>query len=667
MGFESLTFNGFGAGLDLTSDITKIRPDALPYAENFRLSDSGSLDMLLGDGGSYTVGASTGARDLAWYESADGTTRRIIMATDGTGSNGKWTAITLNALAGVTGGTYTDIRTSLTASSNTTFVVHDDLLYGLDPQNNIATWDGTTLTAYAPGVDTGPNKGIILGIWQNRMWTAKATGGVLGMRVEWSDPADATTGFVGATGLWPTDNYVELGSTSGSSEVIVGGEVSPDGLLVFTNRSVYLIYDDTDGSNVAIDTKHGCLGRRTIQKDEQGNILYLSRTGIRRMNGRLPSVSAAKQIDPFFRQQGVSEVMQPCSVIHDGSYWVAFTPNDSDAATSPYNRVMFELSLETGSVMWHTTMAQTRCFLSVPSYDEVSPKLYRIRAGASGGTHDGNTLSAGMVGVDGMNDALVHLPYVPIGDPLAKKRLRRVHVGTDNDNLTMTVYPLTDHEFRSSASGTSFSVSWPDGTDTVEVERGFARITGVSGYALSLLASVSASASGSALQSGVFYSAAFTEATASTLLTALTTAGGLNLGLIATDVITLTGTYGTAATAVSETYTVTGTDTLDDLMQWASAYFPFATFTVNGDGTVSYQSGAGADWNINALSWSAASSGATPRATFNASDSIVSASVYTGTTVSQFDQIPVGAVNAISGPRVYSFTLGYSPTSQVSP
>ena len=130
-------------------------------------------------------------------------------------------------------------------------------------------------------------------------------------------------------------------------------------------------------------------------------------------------------------------------------------------------------------------------------------------------------------------------------------------------------------------------------------------------------------ATGGARQSGSWYDAAFSPASSAAQLTSLTDIDGTSLGLDVGSTISLSGSVN--GSPVTGNFTVTGTSTLDDLTQWAESKFPGATFTVNGDGTVSFQSAPGNE--ITALSFTATNSGGSSLGIFNGTDGASSAFV----------------------------------------
>lgn len=130
-------------------------------------------------------------------------------------------------------------------------------------------------------------------------------------------------------------------------------------------------------------------------------------------------------------------------------------------------------------------------------------------------------------------------------------------------------------------------------------------------------ASNTTASTGGARQSGVWNAGAFTPAGSGSLLTSLTSGGGVSLGLDVGSTISMSASINGAP--VNANFVVGAGSTLDNLAQWAESNFPGATFTVNGDGTVSYQSAPGATNEITGLSFTATNSASAPLPFFNAS------------------------------------------------
>lgn len=402
MARQSLLIEDFSGGLDLVSSINNIPPGFTPNAKNWRIAEHGGIEKVLGYSAFATLAAD--AHELAFYAQKDGSPKRLIAATAT-----DWYAID-------SAGAVTDIHT-VTAASNTTFVTHEDKLYGLDVNNNIAVWTGSgSATAYAPGVNTGPPQGIILGVWQNRMWVAKATSAVLGMRVEFSEPADPTNGFANATGLWPTDNYIELGGTSGQSEQIVGGMVTGDGLMVFTTGSTYLIYD-TDGKYRVVDGERGCVSRKSLTL--VGSDVYgVTTDGVFRATGGFPLEIISRRVDPLFRDE--SPTLTDAAGVKLGN---AYLGSYQRMSSSDGNDLMLDIDTRSGSIMAHDYPAA--CWARGALQGSAGEDLYfidasdptKIRRAFNGGSFAGADI-----------ECFYDMPFDNFGNEAELKRLHRLRL-----------------------------------------------------------------------------------------------------------------------------------------------------------------------------------------------------------------------------------------------
>jgi hypothetical protein len=411
---QSFTIEDFSGGLDLVSSLNAIQPGFTPGAKNFRVVETGGIEKVKGYSAFATVAS---AVDLGFYAKKDGTTRRVIVA-----SATKWQAVESD-------GTVTDIHTGMTAASDVTFALHDDKLYGLDVANNMAVWPGSgSATAYAPGVNTGPNHGIILGIWDNRMWIAKATGGKTGMRVEWSEPADPTNGFANGTGLWPSDNYVELAGTGSTSDRIVGGSVGPDGLTVFTTGSTYLIYDSSTGANSVVDADNGCLARRSLALIG-GTIYGVNAKGVFATDGHSPLETISRRVDPLFQAED-PDLTTACGARSFQSYLMSYDRGDTnlmleisppneyrsgdDVLTLPgqrYSGSIMALEYPASAIVSGTLVDDEETFF----VDRTDPT--KLRKAFDGGTFAGTDI-----------ECYYETPFMDFGDDSVLKRLRRVRI-----------------------------------------------------------------------------------------------------------------------------------------------------------------------------------------------------------------------------------------------
>jgi hypothetical protein len=385
MSHNILYLDDFTGGLDLVSSLSTIPPSFTPNALNFRLSEYGSLEKVAGYQAFATLGGN--GHDLAYYEQRDGSPKRLVAALATS-----WQVIQPD-------GTVENLRTGLTTVSETTFVQHEDKLYGLDRENIMASWDGGSLsvTTYTTGATTGPKKGIILGVWQNRMWVSPGKT----MRVEWSSPEDFTK--------WPADQYVELGGP-GSSDYIVGGVPTPDGLLVFTNQSCYLIYNDAEGDYRLVDSERGCTSRRSLAYVD-GTAYGVCRDGVFATNGaRLGLIS--NRIEPLFTK-GVPGLSKCAGLTTGNSYLVSLSRSES------YNDLTLELSRDRGSFM--AFQYPVYAWASGPLADQGEDVFFidasdqtKIRRAFTGGSFVGNDIAC-----------YYETPLNPLGDEPHYKRLRR--------------------------------------------------------------------------------------------------------------------------------------------------------------------------------------------------------------------------------------------------
>lgn len=399
MALDVSYIDDFSGGLDLVSSLNTIRPSFTPNARNFRLAEYGGIEKVAGYSAFATLGAA--AHELVYYQQRDGSPKCLVAA-----ESTAWQKVAAD-------GVVTDIRTLMAATTETTFVQHEDFLYGLDRQNDLGRWDGATLTTHAPGVDTGPKRGIILGIWQNRMWVAPASG----MRVEFSDPEKFT-----GVGSWPANQYVELGGP-GSSDFIVGGMPTPDGLMVFTNNSTYMIYDDATGANRLVDAERGCSGRKSLVQIED-TVFGICRDGIFATSGG-PLAIASDRISPIF-EKGTPALGSAAGLAWFGSYW------GSIGQSSTSNDVSFELIPATGSLMAIDYPAHA--WAKGPLTDAEGIAFFvdatdrtKVRRAFHGGTFNGAPIAC-----------LYETPLDPLGDETHFKRLRRTRV-VGRGQLTVAV------------------------------------------------------------------------------------------------------------------------------------------------------------------------------------------------------------------------------------
>lgn len=478
MARASFTIEDFSGGLDLVSSLNAIPPGFTPSAMNMRIVETGGVEKVRGYS-DFSTSSAGQVVDLFMYGHKDGSNKYLMAATDTT------------ILAIDSAGASAAIDASLTSASDVSFALHDDTLYVLDVANDILTWDGAStspgsMNTYAPGVNTGPNKGIILGIWDNRMWIAKATSGETGMRVEWSEPADPTNGFVNATGLWPTDNYVELAGTGSTSDRIVGGMVTPDGLAVFTTGSTYLIYDSATGANSVVDAENGCSSRRSLALI--GDTIYgVNPRGIFATTGRQPLETISRRVDPLFQAED-PDLSTSCGARSFQSYLMSYDRGDTnltlevlppaDHLPGSANVLAVPGERYAGSIMAMEYPASA-IVTGILTDDEETFFVDRsdktkIRKAFDGGTFAGTDIAC-----------YYDTPFMDFGDDSVLKRLRRVRVVGRGDIYVAcrTDYSASDDaqqalNFPAAGSMVWGSGTWGSGTwGGYELAEGYANIS----------------------------------------------------------------------------------------------------------------------------------------------------------------------------------------------
>jgi hypothetical protein len=378
-----------------------------PNAKNFRIKEYGGIEKILGYSAFADLGSGVDGHDLFYFQKKDASSKQLVCA-----SSTKWQSISSS-------GTVADIRTGMNASLDTTFVMYEDVMYGLDPANDGAYWTGTsTATSMTPGVSTGPPRGIILGIWQNKMWVAKATAGVLGMRVEWSAVAASSNPFR-STDQWPAANFVELGGAGGSSDRIIGGMPTSDGLVVFTTGSTFIIYDATTGANNVIDAEHGCSSRRSLARVD--DMIYgVNAEGVFKTDGRFPLQIVSRKIDPLFVNESPT-LSGAAGVWWFNSYLASYQ------RTAAYNDLTLDYFPGGESFMANDYRAKCWAFGPLASVQE---RLYFIDAGNTRyirRAFDGGAfLTTASPGVASNIACHYEIPFNSFGNEFSIKRLHSI-------------------------------------------------------------------------------------------------------------------------------------------------------------------------------------------------------------------------------------------------
>lgn len=307
----------FDLGLDLVSSLSDVPDGATPNALNMRVNERGGVEKVRGYSAHATLAAD--AHSLTSFKHRDGSPNVLVAAT----------ATAIYSID--SGGSPTAIDTGRTSESDTSFAEYEDELYILGPSNDLAVWNGTTVTDYAPGVNSGPKRGTILGVWDNRLWVTPG-----GLRVEWSE-----AGLLTGTGAWPTTNFIELGGP-GSTEEIVGAVPMPGGLVVFTTGSTYRIYDAVNQLSTVVDPGQGCSSRRSLAVID-GRIFGMCQRGLFASDGSSPHQIISEAVRPLFSDE-TPTLSAAAGVGRYGAYLCSYqrdgSANDLTLEVSPSGAIM---------------------------------------------------------------------------------------------------------------------------------------------------------------------------------------------------------------------------------------------------------------------------------------------------------------------------------------
>lgn len=299
-------------GVNLRDHASELREGELTDSLNWRIDQRGQLEKRLG----YSPLGSPGAPilELALYEPSGVVPKIVAYCTDG------------NVYSSPDGAVWTQIATGLSTTARPSFAQYLDKLYWANGVDDLQQWDGSTLTA----ITTAP-KGKYLTVWRNRLWMAGNP--LQPRRVYWSklaDPADWTflLNFVD----FPNGPIITALATAPNVSATSDGA---DGVLVFTERSMSRVYDDTDntagavvgGANVLVDAALGCASNRSIAQD-RGRLYLLGIDGVYSTDGHSQLRVESKLIESLFH--GATVISDAAvGVAYRGRYLVAVTTTDS--------------------------------------------------------------------------------------------------------------------------------------------------------------------------------------------------------------------------------------------------------------------------------------------------------------------------------------------------
>jgi len=276
-----LILESFAGGLNLLASPYKLGQDQAWQANNFLLSEYGTITKRLGITDAGAHGAS-GVRVLAWtyLKANDGGITIIAHLTDGTVRHAVYTgSIPLTWNTEFSGySTTVPMRFAQFLKSGLAAIW---MTNGVDD----VSWIDSALASGT--VATAP-KGTAIAAWKDTLWISGTTANP--QRVYSSATGDGTT--------WPALNFVDIGVGIGGA-VLALMDTDP-ALVVFKDRSTSVIYDPIEFTNVVLDNSKGCISQASIVRFS-GSSYYLSHAGVCKWLGDGPSEVISIAIDPVFK------------------------------------------------------------------------------------------------------------------------------------------------------------------------------------------------------------------------------------------------------------------------------------------------------------------------------------------------------------------------------
>lgn len=312
----------FALGLDTDSDPYSLPDGATPDCANVRF-DRGGLVRRAGCAKYNATSLGAGAvRGIYPYYKADGT-RKIMIAWGG------------NLYAGDKAGAVgTAIKTGLSSSADFAFTTWLDKCYITNGVDAVMQYDGTTVTDL-----TAAKRGKYIADYMERIFVANV-GPDMQSFLWWSNLGDPAT--------WDALNFLAVSTDDG--DVITGLAVLPMGLLVFKNRSTFMVYgDDFDPATTNVQLRKlfpvGCVAPKSIAY-YGSRVMWLAQDGVYSYDGAsLAKLSANERgggIDSLIRKSPRPQAA--VGFVHQDKYWLCMTPQGGAENTEAYI-----LDLKTGA------------------------------------------------------------------------------------------------------------------------------------------------------------------------------------------------------------------------------------------------------------------------------------------------------------------------------
>ena len=289
------------------------------------------LYMQMGGAGSYnvstTTNASTGLSSAnsggTWSSTSDAFNIKTHLATASPFLGGTYynpssaTAKTVIAhgtdvytVSDVDGST-TSIKSGLNASAEEyNFDQAEDKLYFVNGYDGIQYYDNSTVTAVSdPQAPSDPKYCVF---HKGRLFVAGQSADPT--RLSWSDFADYDS--------WLSTGFVNVPQPK-TGDPITGITVFQDNLIIFTEKTKYILYGDDPGNFVLRQSsgREGCVANKTIAKDPN-YVYFLSNDGVYRFNGsqdQLMSDGIQTEIDNIPDKT-------KCSAVYQGNYYRLYYP-----------------------------------------------------------------------------------------------------------------------------------------------------------------------------------------------------------------------------------------------------------------------------------------------------------------------------------------------------
>jgi len=208
------------------------------------------------------------------------------------------------------GGTWTSIKTGLTAGKRCSFAVWGDLCYMWNGYDTPMQYDGTTVS----DVSGSPPNGKYVVFRKDRLYVAGDPNNP--NRIYFCDTGNPTSWSTGS-------NYIDIRSNDG--DMITGILPLGDSLVIYKNNSVWMLAgtQTSDFFLSMVLSKVGCMAPGTLV--EYHNIhIFLHRLGVFSFNGVNAQILSEK-IEPRILDINATYIAKAAGGIYKNHYWLSLT------------------------------------------------------------------------------------------------------------------------------------------------------------------------------------------------------------------------------------------------------------------------------------------------------------------------------------------------------